>query len=344
MNERFLPDRILFDNGRPPRVLPMVDHYAGSEKFMLKALALQCEKGPVFDLTLDLEDGSTAGREHEQTELVSHVLCDAGNLFGRVGIRIHDATSRFWKMQCAQTIRAGHRPPAYVTLPKVTGVKQVFEVARYISALRENAGIRERVALHVMIEEPGALSCLETIVRLPEVECVSFGLLDFISSFNGALPISLIASPNEFTSPIINDAKVKISTLCHANGKVPSHSLCSELKDPNVISSHAATAFNSLGFRRMWSIHPHQIEPILQASKPPKEEIQRAAMILELAVRQNWAPIRYEDRLHDRASYRYFWAVLKTAYMTGSELPMGVQQLFKRDVSTGGSAHVVRVR
>lgn len=344
MNKGFLLDRILFDDGQSPRVLPVVDHYAGSERFMYKALAMQREKGAVFDLTLDFEDGSTAGWESEQAELISQVLCDTANTFGRVGIRIHDATSPFWKMQCARTIRSGHRPPAYVTLPKVTSVEQVHEVARYIAVLREQAGIDNAIALHVMVEDPGVLSCLEAIVRLPEVECVSFGLLDYISSFNGALPMSLIASPSEFDSPIINAAKVRISTLCHANGKVPSHSLCSELEDPSVIAAHAAKAFNVLGFRRMWSIHPCQIEPILQASKPCKEELQRAAAILNQAARRDWAPIRYEDRLHDRASYRYFWALLKTARLTGSELPMDVLPFFRHDFAATESTHVAHFR
>ena len=29
-----------------------------------------------------------------------------------------------------------------------------------------------------------------------------------------------------------------------------------------------------------------------------------------------WAPIRHDDRLHDRASYRYFWQVVERAHRT----------------------------
>jgi len=44
------PAEVLFDGEAPPTVLPACDHYAGSEKLMLKSLALQQELGAVFDL------------------------------------------------------------------------------------------------------------------------------------------------------------------------------------------------------------------------------------------------------------------------------------------------------
>src|ERR1700722_2946624 len=55
------PAEVLFDGEAPPTVLPACDHYAGSEKLMLKSLALQQELGPVFDITLDCEDGAQVG-------------------------------------------------------------------------------------------------------------------------------------------------------------------------------------------------------------------------------------------------------------------------------------------
>ncbi|MCO7535990.1 CoA ester lyase [Pseudomonas shirazica] len=326
--KEFIPDRILFGGGSIPRRLPVVDHYAGIERFMYKALELQANMDGAFDVTLDFEDGSLSGNECEQIQLIAAVLNDGDYLHGRVGIRIHDASSNFWRLQCEHTIRAGLRPPAYVTLPKVTGVAQVKTVAAYIAELCEQAGMQQRVTLHVMVEDLGVLGELEAIVRLPEVECVSFGLLDYVSSFAGALPMSLINSPNEFASPIINDVKVRISTLCQIHGKVASHSLCSELKDAQVVTAHAARAFNELGFRRMWSIHPDQIEPILKASRPEQVLIERAVQILVLAHAEGWAPIRHDNQLHDRASYRYFWGVLKAAYASAIELPECTRPLF----------------
>lgn len=329
----FLADRILFDGEPLPISLPAVDHYAGVERFMYKAVQLQQAMAGLFDVTLDFEDGSAAGQEREQAELIATVLAEAAHRDGRLGIRIHDASSPFWRMQCEHVISAGRRLPDYVTLPKVTGIAQVQAVARHIAALSEQAGLQQRIALHVMVESPGVLPELESIVRLPNVECVSFGLLDYVSSFAGALPMSLIESPNEFDSPLINDAKVRISTLCQAHGKVASHSLCSDLVNAEVVAAHARKAFGTLGFRRMWSIHPNQIEPILQASRPEPAVVARAAQVLANAAAHNWAPIRHEDRLHDRASYRYFWCVLKSGYLSGVELPACAVPLFASGIT-----------
>jgi citrate lyase subunit beta/citryl-CoA lyase len=39
------------------------------------------------------------------------------------------------------------------------------------------------------------------------------------------------------------------------------------------------------------------------------------------AAQAEWAPISFGGKLHDRASYRYFWHVLERAHQTGRHLP-----------------------
>ena len=68
------PATALFDGERAFPVIPTCEHYAGSEKLMLRALALQDSIGPVFGLTCDCEDGAQAGREKEHAEMVVRVL------------------------------------------------------------------------------------------------------------------------------------------------------------------------------------------------------------------------------------------------------------------------------
>ena len=36
---------------------------------------------------------------------------------------------------------------------------------------------------------------------------------------------------------------------------------------------------------------------------------------------QDWAPISVAGKLHDRASFRYFWQVLERAHQTGVAMP-----------------------
>ena len=70
MAQRIHPRDALFGGERPFPVIPSCEHFAGSEKLIGKALELQTRLGPIFDITMDLEDGAPAGREREHAELV----------------------------------------------------------------------------------------------------------------------------------------------------------------------------------------------------------------------------------------------------------------------------------
>jgi citrate lyase subunit beta/citryl-CoA lyase len=71
----------------------------------------------------------------------------------------------------------------------------------------------------------------------------------------------------------------------------------------------------------MWSIHPNQILPIIEAMRPDFSEVQAASEILVAAQDTDWGPIQHEGKLHDRASYRYYWELLERAQVTGMALP-----------------------
>ena len=73
------PRSVLFAGETAFPVLPAVDHYAGSEKLMRKALQLQKELGPIFDITCDCEDGAVAGAEREHAEMVAAIIASDDN-------------------------------------------------------------------------------------------------------------------------------------------------------------------------------------------------------------------------------------------------------------------------
>jgi citrate lyase subunit beta/citryl-CoA lyase len=101
-----------------------------------------------------------------------------------------------------------------------------------------------------------------------------------------------------------------------------------ELSDRSAIAEAAEKASKELGYTRMWSIHPNQIRPIIEAFAPTTAEVDLATEIVTAAQAADWAPIRHRDMLHDRASYRYFWQVLERAHRTGQPLPAEVRLAF----------------
>ncbi|CAJ5481185.1 lyase [Burkholderia pseudomallei] len=321
------PAEVLYEGVAPPAILPCCDHYAGSEKLMLKSLALQAELGPVFDITLDCEDGASVGREAEHAARVAALVGGEANRFGRVGVRIHDISHPHWRDDVRVVLRAA-RPPAYLTLPKVGGAADAAEMCAFIEASRVELGIAQPIPVDVLIETHGALADAAPIAALPIVATLSFGLMDFVSAHHGAIPDDAMRAPGQFDHPLVRRAKLEIAAACHAHGKTPSHNVTTEVRDMRVVANDARRAREEFGYTRMWSIHPAQIREIVAAFAPRADDIARASRILLAAQAADWGPTRHDDALHDRASYRYYWAVLRRARATGQPLPAESAPLF----------------
>jgi len=198
-------------------------------------------------------------------------------------------------------------------LPKPQGLADIEQAAAVIDHLG-GAGI----PLHALVETHGALREVDALAAHPRIESLSFGLMDFVSAHRGAIPQSAMGVVGQFSHPLVLRAKLEIAAACHARGKVPSHCVVTEFKDMAALSQAARRAAQELGYSRMWSIHPDQIRPIVQAFTPSADEVEQALEILLAAEAADWAPVRHRDTLHDRASYRYFWQRLQRAVALGT--------------------------
>lgn len=319
------PSEVLFQGTRQPVSIPACDHYAGSEKLMRKSISLQQELGPVFDITLDCEDGASAGNEEAHANLVAAVLGSDDNRFNRLGARVHDIGHRCFERDVAIICRQAQRL-AYLVLPKVECLEDVAGAIDFINEHARRAG-RAELPIHVLIESHGALSAVREIAALPQVECLSFGIMDFVSAHYGAIPGSAMRSPGQFGHPLVARAKLEIAAACHAYGKVPSHNVTTEIRDTAVAANDARRASAEFGYTRMWSIHPNQIRPIVEAMAPSMAEVQQASDILVAAQERQWGPIQHDGTLHDRASYRYYWTILQRAKSSGLPLPQAALNL-----------------
>jgi len=329
------PREALFGVGQRLPGLPVCDHYAGVPERMRKSLALQAELGPVFDVTLDGEDGAPVGGEVEHAQLIAELVDSPLNAHGRVGARVVPvAHPAFLGMVEALVRRAGHRL-AYLTVPKVEGLAELDAAARVIDHVATGAGVTRPIPLHALVETHGALREVQTLAAHPRIESLSFGLMDFVSAHRGAIPQSAMGASGQFEHPLVLRAKLAIAAACHATGRTPSHCVVTEFRQTDALRAAARRAARELGYTRMWSIHPAQIRPIVEAFAPAADEIEQAAEILGRAQAAHWAPIAWRDTLHDRASYRYFWQVLerawRTAYAGGPQLPPALRQAWFED-------------
>jgi citrate lyase subunit beta/citryl-CoA lyase len=323
------PKDLLLNAQGAAGVLPVCDHYSGVEARMRKSLALQEEMTqefgtPVFDVTLDCEDGAPVGGEAEHAALVVE-LALAAKPAARVAVRVHPVGHPAFEADIATIAgRAGHRL-VHVMLPKVESPADVERASRALDA----AGAKD-LPLQGLIESPAAVHRAFDIAAHPRMQSLSFGLMDFVSAHGGAIPSSGMSLAGQFTHPLVVRAKLEIASACHAHGKVPAHGVVTEFRDQAAFRAAASRAANEFGYTRMWSIHPDQIRPIVEVFAPGANEIHKATQLLRAAEAAQWAPISFDGKLEDRASYRYYWQVLERAHRTGRQLPDEARAWFTR--------------
>ena len=321
------PRDILLGAQAATGMIPVCDHYSGVESRMRKSLQLQAEMSEefgtcVFDVTLDCEDGAPVGGETEHAALVTELALSASPE-ARVGVRVHPVDHPAFEADVAQIAgKAGERL-SHIMIPKVESVDDVMVAEKNLLSAYP-AGL----PLHVLIESPAAVQRAFDIAAHPRVQSLSFGLMDFVSAHAGAIPADGMGIHGQFSHPLVLRAKLEIASAAHAFGKVPSHCVVTEFTDVSAMRVAARRAAREFGYTRMWSIHPSQIRPILEAFAPDEAQIETAATLLLAAARADWAPISFENALHDRASYRHFWHVLERAHATGRVLPSVVDHWF----------------
>ncbi|MBL8032677.1 MAG: CoA ester lyase [Leptospiraceae bacterium] len=314
------PNDALFAGEKPFPVIATCEHFAGNEKMIMKAFSFQDEKGPVFDITQDCEDGAPTGQEKAHAEMIVRLTNSEHNKHNMAGARIHDYTSKYWKQDVDILVAGAGERLAYITIPKPTTYEQVKEMVEYIQAAAKKAGIKREIPIHVLIETHGALRDVEKIATLPWLQVIDFGLMDFISGHHGAIALSNMKSPGQFDHKLLARAKANCVAAALANGVVPAHNVTLDLKNFEQTKADASRARNEFGFLRMWSIYPTQIDAIVEAMKPDLSEVKKGVAVLLAAQDAAWGPIQHEGELHDRATYRGFWTIVQRARLTGIDI------------------------
>ncbi len=325
------PNEALFEGEKPFPIIPTCEHFAGTEERIAKAFQLQQQMGPVFDITMDCEDGAPTGAEKAHAEMVVRMQNSPGNPFNMAGVRIHDYTNEHWKQDVDIIVPGAGERVAYITVPKSVKAVHLAEMVDYIRNTTAKAGIKREIPIHALIETHGALHEVWQIAEVPNIQVLDFGLMDFVSAHHGAIPSSAMRSPAQFDHALLHRAKAETVAAALANGIVPAHNVTLELKDTDFIYKDALRAREEFGFLRQWSIYPAQIEPITRAMAPAMPEVEEGEAILLKAYAADWGPIQHDGNLHDRATYRYFWEQLQRAHVTNVKLNDEVLRTFFAD-------------
>jgi len=314
------PQQALYGSERSLPDLPPCVHYAGSERFVRKALALQAERGPVFDIACDCEDGAAIGAERAHAAAMAAIIGSADNRFGRVGARVHDVHHPAWQAEVDVLLDGAGDRIAFLTLPKAERAADVERFLAHVADRAAHLGLSRAIPVSVLVETPGAVHDVWGIAALPGIVSLDFGLLDFISAHHGAIPASAMISPGQFEHPLVARAKCELAAAALAHGVVPAHNITRALDNPAAAYADARRARDEFGYLRMWSIHPTQIDAIVDAMRPTAHEVDAAQTIIAAAQDAAWGPLALDGEMHDRASYRLAWTMLKRARAAGVPL------------------------
>ena len=300
--------------------LPPCVHYAGNERFVRKAMALQAERGPVFDIACDCEDGAPIGGERAHAVVMAGLIGGPDNRYSRVGARVHDVHHPAWQAEVDVLLDGAGDRIAFLTLPKAERAADVERFLAHVADRVAHLGLPRSIPVSVLIETPGAVHDAWAIAALPGIVSLDFGLMDFVSAHHGAIPGAAMGSPLQFDHPLIRRAKCEVAAAALAHGIVPAHNVTRALDDPKVTLADARRARDEFGYLRMWSIHPAQIDAIVEAMRPAVPEVEKAQAIITAAQDASWGPLRIDGELHDRASYRQAWNTLSRAHAAGVAL------------------------
>lgn len=230
---------------------------------MRKSIALQQELSPIFDITLDCEDGASAGNGAAHAELVAALIACADNRHQRIGARVHAFGNPFFAQDVA--IVCGKSRPVHVMVPKSESLADVVAALKHINrdAQFSTAATQQGapIPVYVLIETHGTLDDAYAIVALPQVQSLSFGIMDFVSAYYGAIGDEAMHSPGHCDHPLAARANLTIAEACHVHGKVPSHNDTTDIRNADAAGADARRAAGEFAYTRMRSIHPPQIFP-----------------------------------------------------------------------------------
>ncbi len=178
---------------------------------------------------------------------------------------------------------AGHRIDA-VVIPKVNGPEDVHFADRMLRGIEMNRGGNWRVGIEASIETARGLERVGEIARASDrLVSLVFGVADYAASV-GARLVSL-SGHGEGEAEIYPGHRWhfplgRIVMAAKSNGILAIDAPFGNFGDPDGLEAAAAAA-SALGCDGKWAIHPSQVDPINRVFSPSREEIDRAARILE---------------------------------------------------------------
>lgn len=246
----------------------------------------KARNGDADVIMLDLEDSvPVADKVTARARIVQSLLhLDWGRKI--LTFRINGLDTPFGYRDLMEVAEAaGHRVDA-VVIPKVDGPEDVHFADRMLNGIEMNRSGAGRIGIEASVETARGLERVGEIARASDrLATLVFGIADYSASV-GARLVSL-SGHGEGDEAVYPGHRwhFPLSRMVMAAKSAGLRAIDApygNFKDPDGLERSAAAAC-ALGCDGKWAIHPSQIDPINRVFSPSREDIERAARILEAA-------------------------------------------------------------
>ena len=272
---------------------------------------------------LDLEDAVAPDDKVQARLNVITALNDLDWSACSVSVRINGLDTYWCYRDIVDVVeQAGNNLDA-ILIPKVSSAADVHLVATMLEQIEAAMGIKEPIALYVLIETAAGMANVETIAQShPErLEALVFGVADYAASIQSSTTniggvsadYSVLTDPAEegadrtaFWGDPWHYAIARMAVAARANGLRPIDGPFGDFSDPEGYISAARRAA-MLGCEGKWAIHPSQVELANEVFTPAEHVVSRTRRILaemEIAASEGRGAVSLDGRLIDAASIR----------------------------------------
>ncbi|MGH2872131.1 MAG: HpcH/HpaI aldolase/citrate lyase family protein [Solirubrobacteraceae bacterium] len=287
------------------------------------------EKAPSLGadiVMLDLEDAVAPDDKDQARINVIAALREQDWSACSVSLRINGLDTHWCYRDIVDVVEQAGEHLDSIMIPKVSGAADVHLVATLLSQIEAARGLRNRIAICVLIETAiGMVKCEEIAASCPErMEAMVFGVADYAASLQSYttsiggtnVDYAMLDEPaaagngDGHRALHLGDqwhyALSRIAVTCRAYGLRPIDGPFGDFNDPDGYVASARRA-SVLGYEGKWAIHPSQIE-LANGVFTPAEHVaaktRRIITAMDEAAAQGKGAVSLDGRLIDAASIR----------------------------------------
>lgn len=222
---------------------------------------------------LDLEDAVAPTAKSQAREAIVTWLNKGGQAYVRV-----NAADTPWYQQDIASLR-GVQNLLGIVVPKAERIESLTELSRELN---------DNITLLPLIETAAAFGNLIALARVPKVERLMFGTIDF------QVDTGIRGDGDElvyFRSQLTLASRI-------AGIAAPVDGVTIVIDDPKALRQDTTRARN-LGFRGKLCIHPKQLEHVYAAFRPDPEEVAWAQRVMSAIQKNDGSAISVDGKMVD---------------------------------------------